>query len=126
TGGPPDEPGRHVRQEVIEPVDDPDGLPKRVRQRTPEPDGAGADGATQPDDARSPEQIRAMMSSFPEGMERGRRDNDADQPEGDDAGPGEPALADGGQSGTGNDAATGGARRRGADGGVDDTTVEAT
>jgi signal transduction histidine kinase len=75
--------GRPARTEVIEP-ESPDDLPRRVRRRdtprpTAEPDNhrqtprvAGEPSATQPDGARSPEQIRAMMSSFQAGLARGR------------------------------------------------------
>jgi signal transduction histidine kinase len=118
--------GRHSRREIIEAAED-DGLPKRVRQREQRVEN-GADPATavptQPDDARSPEQIRAMMSSIQDGTARGRQEAEADDPAvgGDDG-----ALADGGQSGTGTTGATsgGGARRRGADGGADEV-LEAT
>jgi signal transduction histidine kinase len=86
--------GRHARREVIDPADDVDGLPQRVRQ-TPAPrlhsDGTLARGshndsgdvpdvveiATHPVDTRSPEQIRAMMSSFQDGMARARQETDA-------------------------------------------------
>lgn len=83
--------GRHARQDVIEPVDD-DSLPRRVRRRDPaagtpasalpasregddshqtlpKPEG---ETTTRGGDARSPEQIRAMMSSFQAGLARGR------------------------------------------------------
>jgi hypothetical protein len=158
--------GRHARMEVIEPVDDPEGLPQRVRQRDAPPDEAdsGSGSATQPDGARSPDQVRAMMSSYQAGTVRGRgvADSDADRtgpptsgasqreampgitPTGtrtresdtarpyDDATVGDgatmDAVAQGRQSGTdGSGRSSGGARRRPADGGVDDgTAVEAT
>jgi signal transduction histidine kinase len=86
--------GRHARREIIDPDDDADGLPKRVRQ-TPAPrlhsDGTLAPGshndpdgisdvvevATHPVDTRSPEQVRAMMSSFQDGLARARQETDA-------------------------------------------------
>jgi signal transduction histidine kinase len=82
--------GRHVRREVIDP-EDPDGLPRRVRRRPavdpaesadtgptrPEPEGQTT---TRSDDARSPEQIRAMMSSFQAGLTRGREAADEGTP----------------------------------------------
>jgi len=74
---------RHARQEVIEATDDSgDGLPKRVRQsnlapQLLDPDPA-VENATQGPGARSPEELRAMMTSFQEGMTRGRRDADDD------------------------------------------------
>jgi hypothetical protein len=116
--------GRHFRQEVIEAVDD--GLPRRVRQREPAPlpagagdsgaadgtSGASAEGsdvATQADDARSPDEIRAMMSSFQDGLARGRRAADEeDDPDRSETGETRTAgdgvvgnVADGGQPGTG-------------------------
>jgi signal transduction histidine kinase len=79
---------RHARQEVIEASeDDADGLPKRVRQTNLAPelrDPAPADeNATQPSGSRSPEELRAMMSSFQAGMARGRREADDDPVETD-------------------------------------------
>jgi signal transduction histidine kinase len=76
---------RHAQ--LAEEVVNPDGLPKRVRQRghkDPHDEGGSAEveAATQPDDARSPEQVRAMMSSFQAGTARGRAD-DADRTESD-------------------------------------------
>jgi hypothetical protein len=72
---------RHARQEIIEAplTSGPDGLPRRVRQTNiapqlrdeppPASDSGPADSA-----ARSPDELRAMMSSFQAGMIRGRRD----------------------------------------------------
>jgi hypothetical protein len=137
--------GRHVRRDVIDPIDDPDGLPKRVRRREERNDdevsSAAADEveiATQGDGARSPEQVRAMMSSFQAGTDRGRREA-SDAPDGGDRTEAElegtdnrarsDGVAQGEQSGTGGDGPAGGGRvrRRRAGGGVDgDTTVEAT
>jgi signal transduction histidine kinase len=95
---------RHARQEVIEaPVSD--GLPRRVRQTniapqlrdeppTPGVDtawGAGPDGRTSgamAASSRSPEELRAMMTSFQAGTTRGRREADDD---------GEPGAASRGQ-----------------------------
>jgi hypothetical protein len=74
---------RHAADEVIEAVDDNggDGLPRRVRQRNLAPqlreDATDVDNATQPPSTRSPEQLRAMMTSFQAGMARGRQDADA-------------------------------------------------
>jgi signal transduction histidine kinase len=155
--------GRHARRDVIEP-DSPDDLPRRVR-RTPrhaaEPDYSGRTTsttedptATQPDGARSPEQIRAMMSSFQAGLARGReaaeaalagRANDApgdrtvaaaEAPGAPLAGGDQPAPAstpgslDGGeQSGAqASDAGDGGraSRRRRAGGDADGEATEAT
>jgi signal transduction histidine kinase len=110
--------GRHARHDVIEP-EGPDDLPRRVRRRDiPRPadephhsgrttPATGEPAATQPGGARSPEQIRAMMSSFQAGLARGReaaesiapvRANDApgagDRPTAD---PGVPAAVSGDQ-----------------------------
>ena len=72
---------RHSRQEVIEAPASagPDGLPRRVRQTSlapqlregppPEDDTAAASAPS-----RTPEELRAMMTSFQSGMNRGRRD----------------------------------------------------
>jgi hypothetical protein len=56
------------------------GLPRRVRQanlaeplREPPPDPAGEDAS--PAGGRSPEQVRAMMSSYQRGTQRGRSDD---------------------------------------------------
>jgi hypothetical protein len=68
-----------------------------------------------------------MMSSFQAGTDRGRRDAQ-DTPDGEVEGDGA-RVAPGEQSGTdGNGAGAGSrpGRRRADDGGVDDTTVEAT
>jgi signal transduction histidine kinase len=145
-------PGRHARREVIEPDDDPDGLPRRVRQRRarraePAPDEAAdassgpgdeTDSATPAGGARSPEQVRAMMSSFQAGTDRGRREAGADHADpgqaGDPEAGGVAGLAAGEQSGTGTTSAVDGqtgrqggrTRRRGAGDGLDDLTVEAT
>jgi len=109
--------GRHSAREVIEPEpDDVDGLPRRVRQRnlprgltqadaaraeargqgetSDSTDSQGAGSATQGDGARSPEQVRAMMSSFQAGMDRGRAEAAAGR---DDAVTGERDAAHGGQ-----------------------------
>ncbi len=75
---------RHARQEVIEaPVAGAgDGLPRRVRQTNlapqlrDDPPPASADIPTQALASRSPEELRAMMTSFQSGMARGRRDAD--------------------------------------------------
>jgi signal transduction histidine kinase len=73
---------RHARQEIIEAplTSGPDGLPRRVRQTSivpqlrddppPAPDG----NSTQGPGYRSPEESRAMMSSFQAGLARGRSD----------------------------------------------------
>jgi signal transduction histidine kinase len=98
--------GRHTRREVID-AEDPDDLPKRVRQRRAG-HAAPDDLATQAEDARSPEQIRAMMSSFQAGTDRGRRVAEY----GDDGGS---ADRTDGASGRGTGTASGG-----------DETVEAT
>ena len=72
---------RHSRAEVIQPTDD--GLPKRVRQTSLAPqlrDGPPPEGATIPGPSgptRTPEELRAMMSSFQAGMVRGRREAEA-------------------------------------------------
>src|SRR5262249_50985366 len=75
--------GRHTRGGVIAApaADGPDGLPRRVRQRSLAPqlrDAPPADDAAVagPSTTRSPEELRAMMSSFQAGMNRGRRDAD--------------------------------------------------
>ena len=73
---------RHARREVIDapPADGPDGLPRRVRQSSLAPQLRNAPPAdTAPaatPTSRSPEELRAMMSSFQAGMNRGRRDAD--------------------------------------------------
>lgn len=83
--------GRHAQREVIEPVDDPDGLPRRVRRQPAAQPVQSADTgrtssaqedqtATRGDDARTPEQIRAMMSSFQAGLARGREATDEGAP----------------------------------------------
>ncbi len=116
-------PGRHTRSEVIDAVDDPDDLPKRVRQRDGGRRAAGTDRtetSTQGDGARSPEQVRAMMSSFQAGTDRGRREAGAVWAVHDSDTRPAAGLAAGGQSGTGR------ARGRGAGDGGDDETVEAT
>jgi len=81
---------RHARQEVIEPADPSDGLPKRVRQTSLAPqlrDGPPAEEPPPPGPGgsnRTPEQLRAMMTSFQAGMTRGRRDAEsADATQGD-------------------------------------------
>ncbi len=79
-------PPRHARQEIIEAPASagPDALPRRVRQTSLVPqlrddvtDTITADTATLSATARTPEQLRAMMSSFQSGMDRGRRDAEA-------------------------------------------------
>jgi hypothetical protein len=122
--------GRHSRQEVIEATDD-DGLPRRVRQHTPAPlpsgtagatDGTsegsavGSEVATQGDEARSPEQIQAMMSSFQAGLIRGRRAADED----DVTDP-----TESGQTSTSGESAAEGVAREGQPG-TGTATVEAT
>lgn len=78
-------PARHVRSDIVEPPSSAgaDGLPRRIRQSSLAPqlrDAPGADGtsgaeiATQRSGSRSPEELRAMMTSFQAGMARGRRD----------------------------------------------------
>ncbi len=74
---------RHARQEIIEAADDDaDGLPKRVRQTNLASElresGGDLDNETQAASSRSPEELRAMMSSFQAGMARGRREADDD------------------------------------------------
>jgi hypothetical protein len=61
-----------------------DGLPRRIRQtnlapqlRETPPDEVTVEDATPAPPARTPEQLRAMMSSFQRGMNKGRRDADA-------------------------------------------------
>jgi hypothetical protein len=70
---------RHARQEII---DGGDGLPKRVRQTNMAPQlweaPAEVDIATQAPTTRSPEELRAMMTSFQLGMTRGRREAEDD------------------------------------------------
>jgi hypothetical protein len=70
---------RHARQEII---DGGDGLPKRVRQTNLAPQLWEAppevDIATQAPSSRSPEELRAMMTSFQSGMTRGRREAELD------------------------------------------------
>ena len=78
-GGGPVEP-RHARVEVI---DEGDGLPKRVRQSSMAPQLRESppvedDNTTQAGGTRSPEELRAMMTSFQSGMNRGRRDAEED------------------------------------------------
>jgi signal transduction histidine kinase len=53
----------------------PDGLPRRPRRRTATAEDSTVDSAesTQPLPPRPPEQMRAMMSAFQEGMARGRQ-----------------------------------------------------
>jgi signal transduction histidine kinase len=80
---------RHARQEVIDATNEgDDGLPRRVRQTNLAPQlydsSAEVDNATQGPGSRSPEELRAMMSSFQAGMARGRRDADDDQVATDD------------------------------------------
>jgi hypothetical protein len=88
-------PPRHQREEVIESTD---GLPRRVRQsslapqlrETPPPPDDG--NTTETSGTRSPEQLRAMMTSFQTGMTKGRLAAEASAsengngatPEGDD------------------------------------------
>jgi len=158
--------GRHAEEDVIEPDDD-DGLPRRVRRRDPDASGrsrgdlaepaesldtgqttqrAEEPAATQADSSRSPEQIRAMMSSFQAGLARGRMEDPAEPGRVDDAPAGGPGRTDaeGAESGrTDADAALDGSeqsgaqapgsgrggrggRRRRADGGVDDDATEGT
>jgi signal transduction histidine kinase len=76
------EAARHARQEIVDPPTSTgqDGLPRRVRQSSIAPqlrDGpkSTSDGnQTQAEPARSPEQVRAMMSSFQAGLNRGRQE----------------------------------------------------
>jgi nitrate/nitrite sensing protein/histidine kinase/DNA gyrase B/HSP90-like ATPase len=76
---------RHARQEYIDAPASAgsDGLPRRIRQSSIAPQLRGGSTAASDDNAtlnassRSPEQMRAMMSSFQEGMNRGRRDADS-------------------------------------------------
>jgi signal transduction histidine kinase len=87
---------RHARQEIIEaPVSSgSDGLPRRVRQTNiapqlrDDPATPGGGDATQGAGTRSPEELRAMMTSFQAGTVRGRIDAEVDDstdhlPEGD-------------------------------------------
>jgi hypothetical protein len=88
---------RHARQEIIEaPVSSgSDGLPRRVRQTNiapqlrDDPATSGDGDATQGAGTRSPEELRAMMTSFQAGTARGRIDAEVDDdstdhlPEGD-------------------------------------------
>jgi signal transduction histidine kinase len=90
-------PPRHSRREVIEPgtTAKDDGLPRRIRQTNLaaqlRDDGASPSGAatgeiaTAPAPDRSPDEMRAMMTSFQSGLIRGRRDAEAsdDEPDGD-------------------------------------------
>jgi hypothetical protein len=81
---------RHARREVIDATESPDGLPRRIRQRSLAPqlreEPATAEPATPAEDARSPEELRAMMSSFQAGTNRARQEGDT--PAGNDAEPG--------------------------------------
>jgi signal transduction histidine kinase len=80
-------PPRHARQEIIEPDANGDGLPRRIRQTNlapqlhdyPAPSGVSQSGdiATPGPASRTPEELRAMMTSFQSGMNRGRRDAEA-------------------------------------------------
>jgi signal transduction histidine kinase len=81
---------RHARREVIEAPASagPDGLPRRVRQsslapqlRDTPPENTVSDNAS----TRSPEQLRAMMSAFQSGMNRGRRDAEDGDGDGNDS-----------------------------------------
>jgi hypothetical protein len=148
--------GRHAQREVIDPVDE-DGLPRRVRRRDQaEADDTGQtapgpedQSATRAEDARTPEQVREMMSSFQAGLARGRETADTDMPGRtyaaavvDDAtlvGGDEPVSSPGSEWGAGldggeqsgaqaPDTTTSGraGRRRRADGGADGEATEAT
>jgi signal transduction histidine kinase len=76
---------KHSRPEVID-APAPDALPRRIRQRNLEPrlrDDSGSAGQPIDDErppfaraTRTPEELRAMMSSFQAGMNRGRLDAD--------------------------------------------------
>jgi hypothetical protein len=81
---------RHARREVIEAPASagPDGLPRRVRQsslapqlRDTPPENTVSDNAS----TRSPEQLRAMMSAFQSGMNRGRQDAEDSDGEANDS-----------------------------------------
>jgi hypothetical protein len=82
---PPRLPPRRARREIIEPdTTKDDGLPRRVRQtnlaRQLRDDPAlsvSGEIATPPTPSRSPEEMRAMMTSFQSGLTRGRRDAEA-------------------------------------------------
>jgi hypothetical protein len=68
---------RHARSDVIEAVEeDADGLPRRVRQTSMAPqlrdNPPKVDNPTPTGSGRTPEQLRAMMTSFQTGMTRGR------------------------------------------------------
>jgi hypothetical protein len=71
---------RHARREVIDATESPDGLPRRIRQRSLAPQLREQPGPTEPatpaEDARSPEELRAMMSSFQAGTTRAREEGD--------------------------------------------------
>jgi hypothetical protein len=84
---PPRPEPKHARREVIDATEAPDGLPRRIRQRSlapqlrdapPPPDPVPAEAATPPPDARSPEEMRAMMSSFQAATNRARQEPVAD------------------------------------------------
>jgi signal transduction histidine kinase len=75
---------RHARQEVIEATDATgDGLPRRIRQTSMAPQLRDAtpeiDLGTQAPSSRTPEELRAMMTSFQTGMVRGRQAAEADE-----------------------------------------------
>jgi hypothetical protein len=83
---PPRSAPRHARREVIDATEAPDGLPRRIRQRSlaPQLRDEPVDVATPPPDARSPEEMRAMMSSFQAGTNRARQEPDTtDEPGGE-------------------------------------------
>ena len=69
---------RHARREIIDATEAPDGLPRRIRQRSLAPQLRQPplpENATPASDARSPEELRAMMSSFQAGTDRARRED---------------------------------------------------
>jgi signal transduction histidine kinase len=80
-------PPRHARREIIEPGDNDDGLPRRIRQTNLAPqlrdDSTLSSGpstgeiATAAPPSRTPEEMRAMMTSFQSGLIRGRHDAEA-------------------------------------------------
>jgi signal transduction histidine kinase len=71
---------RHARREIIDATESPDGLPRRIRQRSlapqlrdePTDDESATPGAA----SRSPDEMRAMMSSFQAATNRARQETD--------------------------------------------------
>jgi hypothetical protein len=75
---------RHARNEIVDAAEvDADGLPRRVRQSSMAPqlrdEPPRIDDSTSSGSTRTPEELRAMMTSFQTGMTRGRREADGDR-----------------------------------------------